>query len=201
MQCDRLFVLKALMKVFALQHLGDGSLGRQFDPVCRFHLFEPLVVEANFGRAGRENLIDLLHVGLGVLHQFVGTERRARRGAARGVSDHSRKVADQENHMMTEVLKMFELAQKDRVSKVKVGRGRVEPGFHAQRGARSTGLLQLLAKLRLLHDFRGALLDVGQLLVNGSEIGHEGNYKECRRKRSECRIETAGIHRRVTLVL
>jgi len=48
---------------------------------------------------------------------------------------------------MSEILKMFELAQKDRVSEVEIGRGRIEAGLHPQRFARGERSLQLCAQL------------------------------------------------------
>ena len=73
---------------------------------------------------------------------------------------------------MAEVLKVLELAQEHGVAEMKIGRGRIESGFDAQRLAGRERLLQLGAQLGLLHNFRGALLDVGELFVNGREGGH-----------------------------
>jgi hypothetical protein len=58
------------------------------------------------------------------------------------------------------------------VAEMKIGRGRIESGFYPQRLAGGERLLQLGAKLRLLHDFGGAFFDVGQLLVDGRKGGH-----------------------------
>ena len=74
---------------------------------------------------------------------------------------------------MSEILKVLELAQEHGVSEMKIGRSRIESGFHAQRLAGRKRLLQLGAQLRLLHNFSGAFLDVGELFVNGGEGGHE----------------------------
>src|SRR4029077_6396574 len=60
----------------------------------------------------------------------------------------------------------------DDVAEMKIGRGGIESGFYPQRLARGDVLLQLGAKLRLLHDFSGAFFDVGELFVNGRERGH-----------------------------
>ena len=73
---------------------------------------------------------------------------------------------------VAEILKVFELAQQHGVAEMEIGRGGIEAGFHPQRLAGGERLLQLGAQLGLLHNFRGALLDVGQLFVNGRERGH-----------------------------
>ncbi len=67
---------------------------------------------------------------------------------------------------------MLKLAQEHGVSEMKIRRGRIESGFHAQRLAGCKRLLQLGAQLRLLNNFSGAFLDVGELFVNGGEGGH-----------------------------
>ncbi len=73
---------------------------------------------------------------------------------------------------MSEILKMFELAQQNRVSQVEIGRSRIESSFHAQRLARSQRPLQFRAQLGFFHNLRRALLDVRQLLVNRWKVCH-----------------------------
>src|SRR5262249_19528647 len=48
----------------------------------------------------------------------------------------------------------------------------IESCFHAQWFLRRARFLKLLAEFRLLHDFRGAFLDVCQLFVNGGKSWH-----------------------------
>ena len=73
---------------------------------------------------------------------------------------------------MAEVLKVLKLAQKNGVAEMEIGRGRIEPRLDAKRLARRQRLLQLGAKLGLLHDFRGTLFDVSELFVDRRETGH-----------------------------
>jgi len=51
---------------------------------------------------------------------------------------------------MSEILKMFELAQKDRVSEVEIGRGRIEAGLHPQRFAPRRAIAPTLRATRIL---------------------------------------------------
>ncbi len=83
---------------------------------------------------------------------------------------------------MPEILKMFELAQHDRMPEMKVGSGRVHTEFHAEWLAGGAGLLQFGAQVGFANNLRGALLEIGELFVDGRECWHEkGHYKECRR--------------------
>ena len=136
MQRNRLFVLEAVVKLFTLKHLRNREFCRQLDPIRGLHLFEPLVVEADFGGARRQDLVHLLHVGLGVFHQLFGAELWSRGRATGRVTNHTREVADQENDRVSEILKMFQLAHQHGMTEVKVGRSGIESGLDAQRLAR-----------------------------------------------------------------
>ena len=89
-----------------------------------------------------------------------------------GIANHAGEIADQEDDGVAEVLKMFELAQEHGVAEMKIGRGGIEAGFDPQRFAGGERLLQLGAKLGLLHNFSRAFFDVGELFVDGREGGH-----------------------------
>jgi hypothetical protein len=73
---------------------------------------------------------------------------------------------------MPEVLKMFQLSQQDGVAEMKVRGGGIEARLNSKRLASGARLFQLLAQLRLLHNFRGAFLYVCQLFVNRREGRH-----------------------------
>ncbi len=73
---------------------------------------------------------------------------------------------------MSEILKVFELAQEYSVTEVEIRRGGIEAGLNAKRLAGGEGFFQLGAKLGLFHDLGRALLYVGELFVDGKERGH-----------------------------
>ena len=127
---DRLFFLETLMEVVALQHLRDRVLGRQANPVLRFHLAQPLAVEAHLGFVEIEDLVHLGHVGLGIAPDLLCAERGACDGSPCWVADHAREVADDEDHRVTHVLEMFQLAQQNGVAKVQVRSGGIETRLH-----------------------------------------------------------------------
>ena len=122
-----------------------------------------------------ENLEHLRHVGLGVAHDVVRAQRRTRGRTPGGIANHAGEVANQKDDGVAEILKMLELAQQHGVAEMEIGRSGIKAGFHSQRLAGSERFFQLGAKLGLFHDFRGALLDVGELFVDGSERWHRVN--------------------------
>ena len=129
------------MEILALEHLRDRHLGGQTDPVFGFDLVEPFAIEAHFRLERIENFVDLRHVGLGIAHDFFGAEWRTGGGASRRIADHAGEITDQENDGMAEILKMFQLAQKDGVAEMQVGCGGIEASLDAQGGATGSGLL------------------------------------------------------------
>ena len=172
-QGDGLFFLKALVEVFALEHLRDGELGREANEVIRSDFANHSAVEASFVLCRIENFVDLRHVSFGVAHDFFAGERRARSGAPGRVADHASEVADQKNDGVAEVLKMFELAKKHGVAEMKVGRSGIESRLYAQRLAGGARFFELGAEFTLADDFRGAFFYVGELFVNRGEVGHD----------------------------
>ena len=141
-QGDGLFVLKALMKVLAFEHLGHRELREQFDEVIVGELVEPLGVEAHLGFAAVEDLEDLLLIGERVGGDLLSRERLARHVLAGGIADQRRGIAHQEDDLMAEVLEVLQLAHQHRVTQVQIGCGGVEAGFNAQRNAGAARLFE-----------------------------------------------------------
>ena len=56
----------------------------------------------------------------------LGRQRRSRRVLARRVADHAREIADQEYDLVAQFLELAHLINKDRVTDMQIGRGRVE---------------------------------------------------------------------------
>ena len=103
---------------------------------------------------------------------LLARERRAGGRAARGIADQAGDVADQEDHRVAQVLEVLQLADQHGVAEVQVGRGGIESGLDAQRLAGLAGVFQALAQIRFANDLGSALLDVVELLVNGTEVRH-----------------------------
>ena len=113
---NRLLILKAFVKVFALQKLRHRVLRGQPHKLVRAHRSEPAPVEIDDGLLRIENLEHLLLIRLGIQFDLLRRQRRPRRRAPRRVANHPRKIADQKNRGVPQVLKVLELAQHHRVS-------------------------------------------------------------------------------------
>ena len=157
---DRLLRGVALGEVVAFQHARHGVLGRQPDHVGRGHLAEPLGIESQFGALAVQHLVDLLGIGLGIGEHVFAGERLARGVLARGIADHAGEIADQEDHLVAQVLKLAHLVEQHRMADVQIRRRRVETGLDAQRPTRFQPLHQFFA----LDDFVRATRNRGQRL-------------------------------------
>ncbi len=95
-------------------------------------------------RAGIQHQAGLREIGLGVFVDLLARQRRAGGVAARRIADHRREIADQEDHLMAQILQLAHLVQDDRVAEVQVRRGRVQAELDAQRCAALLGTRQFL---------------------------------------------------------
>src|ERR1035438_7416126 len=172
MHGNRLLVMEALVKVFALEHLRDRVFRCQTYEILGGELREPPAVEVHHRFFRAENLENLRLVGLGVLRNLLPRQRRPRRRAPRWIAYHSGEISDEEDDRVAEVLKMFELAQQDRVPQVQIGSGWIEARLHPQRFARSERTFEFGAQFGFLNNLRRALLDVCQLFVNRWKVSH-----------------------------
>ena len=130
---NRLIFLEARAEILALEHARQTIVAAEPHHVVARHLAEPFAVVADFGFFAVENLVDLLEIRFCVSVHLLARERRARFGLARGVADHGRKIADQENGGVAHVLEMFQLAQDHGVAEVNVGSGGIDAEIDAQR--------------------------------------------------------------------
>ena len=140
--------------------LLHGEVRGQVDDVAERHLAEPLAVAADLGADGIEQLEGLILVGLGVAVEDLGRLHRAQRVLVRRVADQSGEVADQQDRLVSELLEQGQLAQRDAVADVQVGRGRVNPEIDAQGTVFDQRLGQARAKLAV-HRAARAFVAVG----------------------------------------
>ena len=86
-------------------------------------------------RHGIEDFERLLLKALRVAHHLVVRELRARLRAAGRIADHRGEVADDEDRLVPEVLKLPQLRQRDGEAEVDVRRGRIDAELDVQRAA------------------------------------------------------------------
>ena len=96
-----------------------------------------------------QHLEDLALIGGGVGLDLGLGQGRPGLALARGVADQPGEVADEEDHLVAQVLEMLELVDEDRVPQVQVRRGGVKPGLDPERLAGGYRLLQALLALLL----------------------------------------------------
>jgi hypothetical protein len=83
-----------------------------------------------------------------------------------GVPHHRRRVADDEDDRVAELLDRAELHQRDRVADVEVRRARIHAELHAQGLLRLQRALDALGELALLDQVDDAALEDGELAVD-----------------------------------
>ena len=160
---DRLVRGEALREIVPLQHPRDRVRRGQADHPGGAQRLAPLGVVADLGPRGIEHLRRLRVIRLGIGADLLARERRPRRVAPRGVADHRREVADQEDHVVAEVLHPAHLVEHDGVADVDVGRGRIESQLDPQRlAARELG-----GELGLDQELVGPVLEDRDLLGDG----------------------------------
>ena len=96
----------AIFKIITLQHPRQGIFRRQAYHAFRTQVAHPLGVKTNFGLLAIQDLEDLGGVGLGVFFDLLLGQRLAGDVLARGVTDHTGEIANQERDLVAEILKL-----------------------------------------------------------------------------------------------
>jgi hypothetical protein len=147
------------VELVAFEHLRDGEFSGEADDALETEFVQPLGVETDFCLLAVEDAEDLVGVSICILVNLLARERLAGDGAARGVSDERGEIADEEDDLMAEVLKVFELAHQDGVAEMEVGCGGVKPGFDAQGDAGLPRLFEALAQVGDAYDLCRSFLE------------------------------------------
>ena len=164
-QGDGLALGVAVVEVLALEDASHVELAHELQHLGEVEALQPVAVVDDRGLLGVEDLHGLLDVGLGVGLDLLLGEGRAGGVAAGRVADEGGAVADDQRHVVAQVLELTHLAQRHGVAEVKVGGG----GVHAQLDVEGRALLELLLELVQRHDLHGAGRDDLELFVNGKQ--------------------------------
>ena len=135
MQRDGLLRGVAFGEIVAFQDARHGELARQPQEIGEGELPEPVRVAPQLGLVGVEDLERLRNIGLGVGVDLLDAQRRPGRVAPGWITNQSSEVSDDEDDGVPEVLELAQFAQRNGVSEVKVGGGRVDSEFDTQGGA------------------------------------------------------------------
>ena len=133
MHADRLFGGVSLAEIVPLEHPRDRICRREPDDIRKLHLTEPLRV-IDYPRFVRiENLRGLFEIGLAVFARFLERKLRPRFAFARRVAYHRREIADDENRLVSEVLKLAKFMQDNGMADMQIRPARVAAQFHLER--------------------------------------------------------------------
>ena len=173
MHGDRLPGAVALGEVVALEQPRHRIARREPDHAFRAELVRPLGVEQDLRALRVEDLEGLLAVAARVLQDLLARQRRARLVLAGRVADHPGEVADQELHLVAELLEVAQLVDHHRVPEVQVGGGGIQPQLDAQRRAAR----ELFRELALDDQLLGAALDQRERFLDrhAADFRHPGS--------------------------
>ena len=149
------------MEVVAFQDAGHREIREKLQERLHVQIENPLGVVAQHGLLRIEDLECLVNVGLRVLLNLLARELRARGVAPGRVPDERRAVADDECHLMPQILELAQLAQGHRMAQMDIGGCRIDAELHVQRHA----ALELLQERRFGHDLRRTGFDNVQLFL------------------------------------
>ena len=125
----------------------------------------------NFCLVEVHDLADLFQVIASViLDVFFGQFFRPGSVAAAGVADKRRRVADNDDRLMAELLKLANLSQRYGVAKVDIDAGRINSILNTEWRAGFQTLLQLPSQLFFRNDFFDAAADNRELFFNRWEL-------------------------------
>ena len=133
MHVDRVAALNAVAEGVAARELLHREVGRQMNHVAEGHLTQPLAIATHFGALWIEQLERLIAVRGSVRLQHFSRLHRAEGVFVRRVADQPGEVPDQQDRLMTQLLEQGQLAQRDAMADVQVGRRRVDAEVDAQR--------------------------------------------------------------------
>ena len=178
MDRNRLAAFVAFPEIVALEHAGHRVVRRKLDETGGVHVAHPGRVEFDAGPVLVQDLVDLGLVGLRVLPDLPGGQRRTRRILARRITNHSREIADQEYDLVAVLLELPHLVDQHRVPDMQVGRRRVEAGLDNERpvfpelGRQSVLGQHLVGAAGQLRDL---FLDVAHYCLSVTAIGVQRN--------------------------
>ena len=111
---------------------------------------------------GQEDLADLRDVGLGVGVDDLAGEHRAKLVSARRIADPRGVIADDDDGLVSPLLKLADDFHRHGVAKRHIRRGRI----HAELDAELLSLRELRAQFRVGNDPLGAARELMQLFVD-----------------------------------
>src|SRR5690242_8077990 len=139
----------AFSKIVTLQHARHSVSGSQFYQVSGIGSIHPGGVEYHFSLLGLEYAENLVLIRLRILDYLFARESRTSCILATGITDHAREIADQEEGMMAQILKMTHFIEQDSMAQMQIGCRRIKARLDSEGPVGSELLLQLLFQQKL----------------------------------------------------
>jgi hypothetical protein len=121
-----LLVIDPRFEIFALQHLLQRHPTIESNNVFKRHGSKPVAIADRFRPRRIENFKSLLPVSHRIRLDFCAREVRPRHRPTARITNHPREIADNENCLVAQVLKLPQLLQNDCVPKVNIGGGWID---------------------------------------------------------------------------
>ena len=170
---------EAILEILALHHLVQRDARVEADHVEEIHFLEPRAVVNDLGLRFVEHEKRLLGVGIRIRHDLLVSQRRARGRATTRITDHRGEVANDEHDVMSQLLKLLQLPQTDRMTEMNVRRSRIDAELDAERFAAR----ELVREFLLAVDRDGAALEDFELFRDGKHGARSMAQGERHRKR------------------
>src|SRR5204862_498283 len=116
----------------ALEHARHGVVRGELDNVGGREGRQPERVEFDTGAPAIEDLEDLGLVAARIRLYFLGRERRTGDVAPARIADEPREIADEEGHLVPQLLELAHFVEQHRVPEMQDGRRGIEARLHAQ---------------------------------------------------------------------
>jgi hypothetical protein len=129
-------------------------------------------VTISSGVSGVQYLVYLRCIRLGIGQNVIPREGLAGFGFPCGITDHPGKIADNQDHVMPEFLKLPQFMQHDGVPEMDIRRGRVETKLDPQGFAGRRRALEFPPQLLNGDEIDSATLDHADLRIDANRLCH-----------------------------
>ena len=118
MDTYRQLIFISLSKIIPFQHPGQGVTAGKPNYTFRAQLTEPPAVVVDDCFFATEKMKDLSLLGFGVCFDFIRRQLGPGSTSPGGISDHARKVTNEKNHSVPEILEVLHFANEYRVTQM-----------------------------------------------------------------------------------
>ena len=178
---DRLIALVALGKVVPFQHPRHSVCGGQLDQVGSVESVHPCGIKHDLSFVRIQHFEYLGVVRLSIFQHLFTRQGWSRRIFTAGVTDHPRKIPDQEQCVMPEILQLAHLVEQHGMAEMQIRRSRIKARLDTQRSSQRQLMFQFFFKQQLVGttlDLRKSIGRCHFCLYHASHINHPIKLQE-----------------------